>query len=533
MFDHYILSSLVEELRSEITNFRLQKIWSVDQNSFLLKFKSKAYLYINLSPQKSHGRMLESKMETQDLPQPFLLALRKTLEGAKLLEVDQVKEDRTICLTFQGRTVTYDQVIYRLYIEFMGRHSNALITNEDKTILYAYKATPYEANTDHLVRPGLTYKPLIPPKKSPEGSTELIDNALDYNGFYNKLIKLLPEEVLDKNLGQIHKWIYSSRDFNIFLDEDGNFKDFHQFSNKNLRSIGYTNLSKMLAAYYEKEESSNKHLIRYRKILNNRLGLVQEKITKLNEDLDQAKSRESYKLWGELILAYLHEIPVRSSEVSLNNYYDNSFITIKLNPNKNPVENSQIYYKKYEKLSRSQPEIEKQLDQALKEKFSLEQLIYELGQVESASELEEISQEMEKLRLIQKKKRTSLKTSKPRVFVFEGYRFEVGKNNRQNDEIRKKVKNKNFVWFHSKDLPGSHVLLHQEIDKASKSSLEFGAKLASYYSKAQGQEVTVDYTSLSKVHRPKGGAPGYVNYFDARQIYTGALAEEILPFEEK
>ena len=140
---------------------------------------------------------------------------------------------------------------------------------------------------------------------------------------------------------------------------------------------------------------------------------------------------------------------------------------------------------------------------------------------------------MEKLRLIQKKKRTSLKTSKPRVFVFEGYRFEVGKNNRQNDEIRKKVKNKNFVWFHSKDLPGSHVILHEKLESASQEALSFGAKLAAYYSRAQGEGVTVDYTSLSKVSKPSGSQAGFVNYFDAKQIYTAASAEEILPFEKK
>lgn len=533
MFDHYIISSLIEELKTEIQGFRVQKIWSVDQSSFLLKFKSRAFLFINLSPQKSHGRLLENKMETQDLPQPFLLALRKTLEGAKLIEISQIKEDRTICLTFQGRTVTYDQVLYKLYLEFMGRHSNAIITSEDNTILYAFKATPYEATTNHLVRPGLVYNPLTSDKKSPSSSIEPVEKALDYNGFYKKLIRLLPDEILKTDLGHIHKWISSSRDFNIFLDENGDFKDFHQFSNKNLRSLSYNSLSKMMEAYYDKEESSNKHLNRYRRILNNRLDLVGEKIIKLKEDLELAESRENYKLCGELLLAYLHEIPARSSEVELKNYYDNSSLSIKLDPNKSPVENSQYYYKKYEKLSRSQPEIEGQLAQALKEEFSLEQLIYELGQIESPSELDEIAQEMERLRLIQKRKRASVKPSKPRVFIFKDCRFEVGKNNKQNDEIRKKVRNKDFVWFHSKDLPGSHVLLHQEIEKASSSCLEFGAKLASYYSKAQGQSITVDYTSLSKVHKPKGGAPGYVNYFDARQIYVGALAEEILPFEIK
>lgn len=533
MFDHYIVSSLVEEIRDQLLGLRVQKIWSVDQTTFLLRFKSTAFLYINLSPQKSHARILTSRYETQDLPQPFLLALRKTLEGAKFLSIDQVKEDRTLCLSFQGRTVTYDRVVYKLYLEFMGRHSNAIITEEDNTILYAYKATPFEAQTDHTVRPGRPYSPLTPRKESPQAIEASSDQIMDYNGFYRKLIRLLPQEVMDKNVGQIHQWISTSRDFHIYMDKDGDFKDFHQFYNPHERSLAYPDLSSMLGAYYDREENSNKHLHRHRRILNNRLDLVEDKIDKLQASLKQVGNKDQVKLWGELLLAYLHELPKRQEEVEVKNYYDDSMVKIPLDPKKTPLENSQLYYKKYEKLARSKPKILKQLDQAEKEKYSLEQLLYNLSQVEGPSELNELIQEMESLRLIQKRKRTSVRPSSPRVFNYQGYRFEVGKNNKQNDQIRKKVRNKNFVWFHTKDIPGSHVVLHEELDKVPQEILEFGAQLASFYSKAQGEQVTVDYTRLAQVHSPRGGAPGYVNYFDAKQIYTGARAEDILVYEEK
>lgn len=533
MFDHYIVASLAKEIQESLVGIRLQKIWSQNQQAFLLKFKSNAFFLIDLSPQKCHGRLVKSKIETQDLPQPFLLALRKNLEGAKLLDCQQIHNDRTLCLSFQGRTLTYDSVVYKLYLEFMGRHGNAIITDNENTILYAYKTTPFESQSNHIIRPGRNYEPLRHAKKDPTGSKESSEAILDYAGFYKKLIRLLPQDILAQSVGEIHQWISSSSDFRIYLDSEGDSIDFHQFNNDKKRSLSYPDLSTLLDAYYGSEKSKNKKLRHAKRILNNRLKVTEEKIDKLKDNLTKTEEAEKHKLMGELLLAYLHEIEGKSDQVELIDYYKNEPIIISLDPIKTPLENAQAYYKKYEKLIRSRPALKEQLSLAVKELFSLEQLLFDVEQVESNSEVDDIYEELEKMNLIQKQKRKKTIKISPRVFIYNNLRYEVGKNNKQNDEIRKKVKNKNFVWFHAKNIPGSHVVLHEEIHKASREDLLFGAKLASYYSKTKGELVTVDYTSLSKVKKPKSSAPGFVSYHGENQINVNAVAEEILPFEKK
>ena len=422
MFDHYILSSLVEEIRENLLGLRLQKIWSVNQSSFLLKFTSRAFLLIDLSTQKSHGRLLSQKCETQDLPQPFLLALRKTLEGAKLTGVSQEEKDRTLVLEFQGRTSTLDRATYRFYIEFMGRHTNGIITSGEDKILYAYKATPFDAKTDHIIRKDRTFTPLSASKKDPRGSLSPSDDLMDYRGFYKKLIKLLPEEVLGKNVGEIDRWIEESRDFRIFLDDNGDLRDFHQFNNPFLRSLSYQSLSSMLESFYSSSPGKSKNISRIRKVLDKRLELVEEKIEKLEKNLVSTNKADDYKLWGELLIANLHSLKSKVDQVELLNYYEDKKEIIELDDRKSPLENAQGFYKSYEKLIRSRPAIKVQLEKARKEKFSLEQALYNLEQVETPSDLEEVYQELERLKLLQKRKRASLAPSKARIFEFMGYR---------------------------------------------------------------------------------------------------------------
>ncbi len=261
--------------------------------------------------------------------------------------------------------------------------------------------------------------------------------------------------------------------------------------------------------------------------------MTDDKISKLEENLEKTQEAESYKHKGELLLAYLHEIKGKSDKVEVIDYYENKPLIIDLDITKTPLENAQSYYKKYEKLSRSRPALVNQLSLAKEEKFSLQQLLYDVEQVDSSSEVDDLYSELEDLKLIQKQKRAKPLPARPRVFVYLGLRYEVGKNNKQNDEIRRKVKNNDFLWFHAKNIPGSHVILHEEAGKASQEALIFGAKLASYYSRAKGDLVTVDYTSLSKVKKPKASAPGYVNYHGESRLNVSAISEEILPYEKK
>ena len=533
MFDHYIVKSLAEEIDMHLKGYHVQKIWARNHENFILKFKGDAYLLLNLSPQKPHARIEKEKGDIQDLSFPFLLALRKTLESAKLISCEQIENDRILLLRFQGRSITLDPKVYHLYLEFMGRHCNGILTEEDHTILYAYKQTPYEAESEHLVRAGYSYRPPSQSKPSPIGSKDSFDQALHYQGFYKKLLKLLPNEIKMKQLGEIHQWIANKRDFTLYLDEDGQVKDLHQFLNPSLRHVQYQSLSELLAAFFGAEKTTNRSSGHLKKILHNRHALVEEKIGKLVLAKEKSEKGEDYKRKGELLLAYLHSMEGSPSEVELIDYYEERPVTIALDPRKTPLQNAQQFYRLYEKLQRSRPMITEQLEKAKEEKKVLEQLLFNLDQVDTPLEMQEMAEEMAEIGLLKETKKKAKQISKPRLFLYKGYTFEVGKNNQQNDELRKKTKNKNFLWFHAKHVPGSHVLLHLEEKDLTEDAVLFGAKLASFYSRAKGAPIPIDYTTLSKVHKPKGTPSGFVIYKGESTVLMEARAEEILPYEKK
>lgn len=533
MFDHYIVASLAQEIQQELLGYRIQKVWARNHETYLLKVKGDAYLLLDLSPQKCHARIDNEKGEIQDQSFPFLLALRKTIEGAKLLSAKQIQHDRILCLEFLGRSVTLDPKVYRLYLEFMGRHGNAVLCDEDDKILYAFKQTPYEADNPHPIRGGYPYLPPQQSKPSPDFSDEDSSKLLNYRGFYKKLLHLLPEDIKELPIDEINQWIASQNSYTLYLDHQGQVYDLHQFTNSNYRHLVFSRLSELLAAYFGAEKSKGKTKSHFEKILANRHSLVREKINKLSLSLENTKKSEDYKRKGELLLAYLHSIQGSPKEVELVDYYEDKPVVIELDPTKSPLQNAQLFYKNYEKLQRSIPMIEEQLDKAKGEKRSLEQLLYSLEEIETPLELQEIIEEMATMGLLQAKKKKMHQTSKPRSFIYKEHLYQVGKNNQQNDELRQKAKNKNYLWFHAKHVPGSHVLLHLEQNQATKEALIFGAKLASYYSKAKGASIEVDYTRIQEVHKPKGAPPGFVIYRGESTVTVSADAEEILPYEKK
>ncbi len=533
MFDHYLVKSLAKECQEQLQDYRVQKIWARNHESFILKFKGDRFFLLHLSPQKCHGRLETEKGETQDLSFPFLLALRKTLESAKLISCEQINGDRILLLRFQGRSVTLDPKVYHLYMEFMGRHGNAILTEEDNTILYAYKQTPYEAESEHVVRSGYIYTPPQQNKPSPLHVEDEGKNALSYRGFYKKLLNLLPKEIKDLSVGEIHNWISQQQSFTLYLDEEGNLKDLHQFTNVTHRHVLYPSLSQLLAAFFTAEKNTHRGKGQLKKILTNRSSLINEKIQKLEDAKDRAQKSEEFKRKGELLLAYLHTLEGHPSEVKLMDYYEEKPVIIQLDPLKSPLQNAQHFYKQYEKLQRSLPIIKEQIEKSKEELQQVEQLIYNLEQVETPLEIQEISEEMHQLGLLRQGKKKERLLSKPRSFSYQGYHYEVGKNNHQNDELRRKTKNKNYLWFHAKQIPGSHVLLHLEKEKATDEALVFGAKLASYYSKAKGALIPIDFTTIGEVHKPKGAPSGFVIYRGESTLQIEAKAEEILPYEKK
>jgi predicted ribosome quality control (RQC) complex YloA/Tae2 family protein len=238
-------------------------------------------------------------------------------------------------------------------------------------------------------------------------------------------------------------------------------------------------------------------------------------------DVVKAHQNEILRVWGELITAYSHQLKKGDTEATLTDFYSGEEITINLDPRYNPIQNAQKYFKTYNKGQRALKHLEKLMAQNQQEIDYLETIAVSIKQADSIQEINEIIFEMEKQGYIKGNSHTrnKLEKSQPRCYhSSDGLEILVGRNNYQNDILTLKESSKNDLWLHTKEIPGTHVIVRlprgtNDINQVPDATLEEAAALAAYFSKAnQSDKVEVDYTFRFNVRKPSGARPGMVIY---------------------
>lgn len=298
----------------------------------------------------------------------------------------------------------------------------------------------------------------------------------------------------------------------------------------------YSTISQCMEDYYgDKAERDTvkqrvSDLIRF---LSNERSKNIKKLAKLQEDLDEAQEADRYRIWGELLFASLHTISKGDKTAALINYYDEeqSEIIIPLDPLLNPSDNAQRYFKKYNKYKNSLLVIDEQLIKTHEEIAYMESLLQQLDHA-SLNDIEEIRDELVGqgyLRDRSKKGKKKKKVTRPTLQVFtssEGVDIFVGKNNLQNEYLTNRLSSSNDTWLHTKDIPGSHVVIRSE--EFGDATLEEAAMLAAYYSQAkQSSSVPVDATLIRHVRKPSGSKPGFVIYDHQKTLFVTPDEERI------
>ena len=246
---------------------------------------------------------------------------------------------------------------------------------------------------------------------------------------------------------------------------------------------------------------------------NNLLKLILTKLAKLNVKLDiinnelnECKNSEKYRLYGELITSNLYKInDYNIDSITLENYYDNNKpITIKLDSSISPSANAKRFFKKYKKLKTAKDIIDNQKISIVNDIDYLESIVYEINNCKNVLDIDEIYGEIQESNITFKRQNTNnsnnSKKSKskkdvnkinkknvykdPLKFEIDGFTVLIGKNNRQNDFLTTKLANKEDIWFHVKDFHGSHVILKTENKTPSQDTINKCAKLAKEYSRA-------------------------------------------------
>lgn len=568
-FDGLFTKAMTAELLENLKGGRITKIQQPFTNEIVLVVRANGKnqkLLLSVHPSYARIQLTEETYENPKEPPMFCMLLRKHLEGYFIDNLYQIGHDRIIVLEVRGRNEIGDTSYKKLMIEIMGRHSNIILVDQEKnTILDSIKHVSYAVNSHRAILPGYEYKaPPAQDKKDPlSAEKEDILKALDFNsGKLDKQIvqqfsgisPLLAKEIVfqaglanrdtlpEAFLAKMKEIKEAHHNPSIIQTEDKEYFYFQNLLHLTGESKNFSTLSKMLDRFYfgkaerDRVKQQSNDLERF--IVNER-DKNEKKIKKLKRSLQEAENAEQYQLLGELLTANIYAAKKGMKEIEVANYYhpDGEMVTISLDPRKTPSENAQKYFTRYQKAKNSIDIIKEQINLAEKELAYFDTL---LQQIISASpkDIQEIREELIEegyLRERQKKQTKKQQNIRPvldQYIASDTTEILVGKNNKQNDYLTNKVAARDEIWLHTKDIPGSHVVIRSK--EPSEETIIEAAKLAAYFSKAkQSSSVPVDYTLVRHVKKPSGAKPGFVIYDNQQTVYVTPDEDTVLRLKQQ
>ncbi|GAA0075935.1 NFACT RNA binding domain-containing protein [Clostridium sp. CTA-5] len=560
--DGIYLYSLVDDLKKSILDSKIDKINQPEKDEIILtlrKNRKNIKLLISASPRFARIHLTNSTKNNPIKAPMYLMVLRKYILGGRITKLTQKNNDRILIIDIENRDELGFDSVYSLIIELMGRHSNiTLVRNRDNKVMESIKHITPDINTFRVLYPGVNY--VYPPasnKLNPFSFTyEDFNNFISINSiifdetFFSKcftgISKLLSLDlyynIIKSNSSPTREEIFNffnnfiinldkNISYNIYANELGIFKDFYFLKLSSLEnkysSIYYNDPNILMDNFFFKKDMQDRLHSRasnLERLVATNIDRCKKKSKILIQTLNECSEKEILRIKGDLLTSYIYTIKKGDDKVSLLNYYSENeeYMEIKLDPFKTPSENVQAYYKKYNKLKVSEEYAKKQLDKNSKEEEYLNSVLTNIQNVESYEEISDIKNELIETAYIKFRKSDKNskknKTSKPHHFKSsEGIDIYVGKNNLQNDYLSLKFANKNYLWLHTKDIPGSHVII-ASFDVPDK-TLEEAAIIAAYYSKGKNSsKVPVDYTKVKELKKPNGSKPGMVIYHTNKTV---------------
>ncbi|MFZ3587983.1 Rqc2 family fibronectin-binding protein [Bacillus sp. DJP31] len=555
-FDGIFTKAITNELQQKILNGRISKIYQPYKQELLLQIRANGQSYkllISANPSYSRVHLTNESFDNPSEPPMFCMLLRKHLEGYVITSIQQLEMERIISIETRGRNELGDETVKQLIIEIMGKHSNiVLIDKERNIILDSIKHVPPVVNRHRTILPGYDY---VSPPSQEKLNPLLVDEEtflrkLDFNSgklanqivgafsgvsplFANEVVHLAgitgKQKLANAFVTQIEKIKNHQFQPVIVVGKEKEYFYVLPLSHLGGEVKSFPSPSDLLDRFYfgkaerDRVKQQGHDLERF---IRNEKEKNDKKIIKLEKTLKDAGKAEEYQLFGELLTANMHLMKKGQKEIEVNNYYDefNGLVSIPLNPLRTPSQNTQSYYIKYQKAKKSVNFILDQIEKAKLESMYFESL---LQQMESASpkDIAEIREELVEEGYVKAKQTKGNKKNKPQKPTLEEYQSSdgkpilVGKNNKQNDYLTNKLAHREELWFHTKDIPGSHVVIrHPEPDEQS---IIDAATLAAYFSKARNSSsVPVDYTKVKYVKKPNGSKPGYVIYDNQQTVYV-------------
>ncbi|MCK1977233.1 NFACT family protein [Jeotgalicoccus huakuii] len=553
--------ALVDELQFLVSG-KINKIHQMDQTTLLFKMRAAGknhQLLISSHPMFSRFHITAEKYEFPFEPPMFTRVLRKHIEGGIITSVEQQGNDRIVHIHIRAINDIGDDIERILILEIMGRHSNIILTDQTYKIIESIKhLTPN--NNARTIMPGFSYeKPPTGKKLNPRTSEiDELPKFIDWNkgkvnkqilnhieGFSPLFIKEVESKVTYFNKENIVDAIKDTLDESQKVEPVFYNLDKPAFYFTRLHHLGnptktYDNLSELMDEFYH--QRAKKSMIKqkasdYYQVIEREHDKTLRKIDKLKDDLKEAKEKDKYQKYGELITAYMHTIKPFQENVKVLDYYTNEEIDIPLDQQRSPSENAQYYYNRYNKLKNREKIAEEQLKIAHMDVEYFNNLLHQMENISTEDEVEEIRQELVEEKIIKaqksKKKKKQKKIQLHEFVTSNGLPVFVGKNNKQNDYLTNRQAQNNHLWFHTKDIPGSHVVIAHNANDIEEADILEAAMLAAYYSKAgQSAGVPVDYTEVKHVKNIPGTKPGFVSYSEQTTVNVTPDSDKIKAMEK-
>ena len=570
------LKLVTDNLNRELLGSKIYRVYMPNPHAVLLlvrRSRDTSALLADLNG-GSPALYIPAKLpENPETPPSFCMLLRKHLEEGRITRIYQSDLDRIITLEIDMLGQSSKIITKKLICELTGKNSNLILT-QDGVIIDSLKHISAAQSSYRTILPGKEY--VAPP---PQAGLNLLTadpaevvstaNSLPSATFAKAFVSattgvgkatatellaaadILPQTVrlepaeehaLTQRITELQQRLNGEALQPVYalVGRTNQVKTILALpplvnnSELSVREFGDINSAINFAMSLAPIQLPQHEQLQ--KLVTAEAAKLSRKLNALQEDLLHAEDAESQRMLADTIMANLYQLHKGQTSAELVNIYDGNTVTIKLNPILSPSDNAQAYYKKYNKYKRAQSELRQQIEATESMLTYLASLDASLLTATTNNEIEEIRQEMVTAGLIReigKKKKTALQKSQPlHLKLREGVDLYIGKNNKQNDYVTFTVGGPRDLWLHTKDIPGSHVIMKSTSPTAE--DIALAVELAAYFSKARsGSNVPVDCVERRYVKKPAGAKPGFVIFTNQRTYYTTPNEERLAPFLEQ
>lgn len=545
-FDGAFLYCVSNELMDAI-ECHIDKIYQPSKEELVFLLRKKGFvkrLLINTKSGNARVHFTENKFENPEKPPMFCMLLRKYLLNGRLLSIVQPDLERVIIFNFSSMNEMGDICELSLICELLSGSGNIVLCDSSNKIIDCLRHSDIE-NSPRLLLPGATYT--LPPKQDKLNplctDLKIIEKQLKTRTLLQTIDGFSPlicrEIEAENNLTNIINVLKNNCGVpTLVLKPDGtpqdySFTEIKQYG-KGFENKTFDSFSALLDEFYTARDITmrvNQNARDIIKLITNLKARTEKKLSLRLQDLKKCKDREQLRIYGELLKANLHAIPQGANFAQVPNYYDPELknIRIPLNPAISPAANANKYFKDYKKSYTAEETLLKLTEIDKQELIYFDSVMESISRCRDLSDIAEIREELSESGYIkqpQNRKKQKSKNEFKEFVSIEGYKILVGKNNRQNDYLATVMASKNDLWFHTKNIPGSHVIVFCGGNEVSEQTVLQAANLAAVNSKASDSaQVPVDYTPVKFVKKPNGAKPGMVIYTANKTVYVTPKGE--------